>query len=219
MGWLIVRKHKDVMVRGGSVDMSDLKEDGVVMFQKKYYIILMPLCAFILPTVIPWYFWNEDLLTSWYLCMLRYAWSLHSTWLVNSAAHIYGMKPYDKHMSPTENKLVSALAIGEGWHNYHHVFPWDYKAGEFGFSRYNITAGTIVLFSKIGWAWDLKTVSDDMIRRRALRTGDGSKVFENVAESICHTEDPQDTLWGWGDQDMSSEAVQCVREFNKLRDD
>lgn len=122
-------------------------------------------------------------------------------------------------MSPTENKLVSALAIGEGWHNYHHVFPWDYKAGEFGFNRYNITAGTIDLFSKLGWAWDLKTVSDDMIRRRALRTGDGSKVFENVAQTITHTDDPQDTLWGWGDKDMSRDAVQCIRQFNKLRDD
>lgn len=35
MGWLIIKKHKDVMVRGATVDMSDLKQDGVVMFQKK----------------------------------------------------------------------------------------------------------------------------------------------------------------------------------------
>ncbi|KRT82992.1 hypothetical protein AMK59_3959 [Oryctes borbonicus] len=182
-------------------------------------MILMPICAFVLPTLIPWYFWSENLMTSWYLCLFRYAWSLHSTWLVNSAAHIWGMKPYDKYMSPTENKLVSALAIGEGWHNYHHVFPWDYKAGELGFHGYNITAGTIDVFARIGWAWDLKTVSTDMIRRRAARTGDGSKSYEDVVQSIVHTDDSQDMLWGWGDEDMDKEQMRRVREFNKLRDD
>lgn len=35
MGWLIVKKHKDVKERGATIDMSDLKTDGVVMFQKK----------------------------------------------------------------------------------------------------------------------------------------------------------------------------------------
>lgn len=122
-------------------------------------------------------------------------------------------------MSSTENKIVSALTIGEGWHNYHHVFPWDYKAGELGFHRYNITAGTIDLFAKIGWAWDLKTVSDDMIRRRALRTGDGSKVFETKIEADVCTHDSQDTLWGWGDKDMNKDEMQRVRQYNKLRDD
>lgn len=32
----------------------------------------------------------------------------------------------------------------------------------------------INLMAKIGWAYDLKTVSQDMIKRRVLRTGDGT---------------------------------------------
>jgi len=39
----------------------------------------------------------------------------------------------------TEAPIVSLLAMGEGWHNYHHVFPWDYKTGEFGNYSLNIT--------------------------------------------------------------------------------
>lgn len=35
MGWLMVRKHQDVMERGKSVDMSDLEKDPIVMWQKK----------------------------------------------------------------------------------------------------------------------------------------------------------------------------------------
>lgn len=36
VGWLMVRKHKDVIEKGKTVYVKDLEEDEVVMFQKKY---------------------------------------------------------------------------------------------------------------------------------------------------------------------------------------
>lgn len=66
------------------------------------------------------------------------------------------------------------LTVGEGWHNYHHVFPKDYKAGELGFYGTNWTTAVIDFFAMIGWAYDRKTVSDDFIRLRVKRTGDGT---------------------------------------------
>ena len=38
------------------------------------------------------------------------------TWLVNSAAHMWGNKPYDQHINPAENILVTIGAVGEGFH-------------------------------------------------------------------------------------------------------
>lgn len=35
MGWLLVRKHPDVKAKGATIDMSDLRSDPIVMFQKK----------------------------------------------------------------------------------------------------------------------------------------------------------------------------------------
>ena len=35
MGWLMIRKHPDVRRRGAGVDLSDLEQDGAVMFQKR----------------------------------------------------------------------------------------------------------------------------------------------------------------------------------------
>jgi stearoyl-CoA desaturase (delta-9 desaturase) len=35
MGWLMCKKHPDVREKGKTIDMSDLEEDAVVMFQKK----------------------------------------------------------------------------------------------------------------------------------------------------------------------------------------
>lgn len=76
-------------------------------------------------------------------------------------------------MSPVESAIVSILACGEGWHNYHHVFPWDYKASELG-TPYNLTRKFIDFFARRGWVWDRREVSDEMIQRRILRTGDGT---------------------------------------------
>lgn len=51
-----------------------------------------------------------------------------------------------------ENKIVSLAALGEGWHNYHHVFPWDYRTSELG--CVNWSTAFIDAFAKIGWAYD-----------------------------------------------------------------
>lgn len=55
-----------------------------------------------------------------------------------------------------ENIAVSIAALGEGWHNYHHVFPWDYKTGELGNYTFNPSTGFIDFFAKLGWAYDSK---------------------------------------------------------------
>ena len=66
------------------------------------------------------------------------------------------------------------MTVGEGWHNYHHIFPNDYKAGEFGSYGTNWTTAFIDFFAMIGWATDRKTISKDVILSRVKRTGDGS---------------------------------------------
>lgn len=35
IGWLMCRKHKDVIEKGKTIDMTDLERDWVVMFQKR----------------------------------------------------------------------------------------------------------------------------------------------------------------------------------------
>lgn len=76
---------------------------------------------------------------------------------------------------PTENTFLSVLIAGEGYHNYHHVFPWDYKAQESSVRGLgNITTIFLDAFATIGWVYDRKTVSADMVKRRVRKTGDGS---------------------------------------------
>ncbi|KAK3856020.1 hypothetical protein Pcinc_037614 [Petrolisthes cinctipes] len=116
-------------------------------------------------------------------CVLRYTMVLHSTWTVNSLAHWVGTKPYDKHIYPSQNKTVTALTFGEGWHNYHHVFPWDYKTSEFGgFTEFNFTSFVIESCSFFGLAYDLTTVSKKLIALRFREDGEGLDLEEEVWE-------------------------------------
>ncbi|XP_047357293.1 acyl-CoA Delta-9 desaturase-like isoform X2 [Vespa velutina] len=176
IGWLMLKKHPDVIKKGATIDMSDIEKDPVVVWQRRYTL------------------------------------SLNLTWLVNSAAHIWGTKPYDSSISPTDSYSVGIAAFGEGWHNYHHVFPWDYKAAELGNYKMNFTTAIIDGFAKLGWAYDLKTVPIEMIQKRATRTGDGSK-YEITEGQHEHTH--SNTVWGWDDRDMISEDIQCARILQK----
>ncbi|XP_017041025.1 acyl-CoA Delta-9 desaturase-like [Drosophila ficusphila] len=192
VGWLLCKKHPDVKAKGKGVDLSDLRADKVLMFQKKYYMLLMPIACFIIPTLTPMYFWGESFMNAWFVAtMFRWCFILNVTWLVNSAAHKFGGRPYDKLINPSENRAVALLAFGEGWHNYHHVFPWDYKTAELGDYSLNYTTAFIDFFAKIGWAYDLKTVSSDIIKKRVKRTGDGTHA-----------------TWGWGDVDQPKEEIE-----------
>ncbi|CAG0922657.1 unnamed protein product, partial [Notodromas monacha] len=175
IGWLLCKKHPEVKSRGKNVDLSDLLEDPVVYYQKKFYPLLIVVICFGMPVLVPWYFWNENVIFSFFICVcLRYCVTLNLTWLVNSAAHIWGNKPYDKSMSASENRKVAMSVLGEGWHNYHHAFPWDYKTSELGRYSLNLSAAFIDFFAWTGLAYDLKTVPKSVILARANRTGDGS---------------------------------------------
>ncbi|XP_012259113.2 acyl-CoA Delta-9 desaturase-like isoform X2 [Athalia rosae] len=204
IGWLLVRKHPDVITKGATVDVSDLEKDPVVVWQRRLYVILMPVFCFLIPTWVPCHFWGETAMNSWYCAaVFRYTLSLNLTWLVNSAAHIWGMKPYDDSISPTDDFLIAVGAFGEGWHNYHHVFPWDYKAAELGNYRANFSTALIDFFAWVGWAYDLKSVPIEMVNKRAARTGDGSRTRQNEHYGHSH----EGAIWGWGDADMHSEDI------------
>ncbi|XP_076174906.1 acyl-CoA Delta-9 desaturase isoform X2 [Ptiloglossa arizonensis] len=189
VGWLLCRKHPDIKERGKGIDISDLRRNPILAFQKKYYKIIMPLLCFVMPTVVPVVCWNETWSNAYFVpAILRYVFTLNITWLVNSAAHLFGNKPYDRFINPSENKSVAITAFGEGWHNYHHVFPWDYKTAELGDYKLNITTAFIDFFAKLGLAYDLKMVPREVVQKRVERTGDGSH-----------------DVWGWGDKDQTQE--------------
>ena len=145
------------------------------MFQRRYYKLLVVIFWLLVPLLIPCLLWNEQLVHSFLTCVcFRYVFALHSTWLVNSAAHMCGPRPYDKNIQARENEWVIFVSFGEGFHNWHHVYPWDYSTSEFGWlSNFNFTTLVIDFFAWLGQVEERKKVSPDIVQRRIARTGDG----------------------------------------------
>jgi stearoyl-CoA desaturase (delta-9 desaturase) len=106
----------------------DLEEDPLVRWQAKYYALIGLSVALGIPLVV-------GLLTGRLLgCfliggVLRIVVSHHGTFFINSLCHMVGSRPYSQEHSARDSPIMAVLAFGEGYHNYHHSFPFDYRNG------------------------------------------------------------------------------------------
>ncbi|XP_015116985.1 acyl-CoA Delta(11) desaturase [Diachasma alloeum] len=175
IGWQMMKKHPDVVKRGLDVDMSDVENDPAIAFLERHFAFFKVLLCFVLPVGIPVIFFNQELwaaiITQWFM---RYPAELHATFSINSFAHSIGYRSYDKSILPVENGFISLFAVGEGWHNYHHVFPWDYKAAELPSVPFNQATMWINIWARMGLAYDLKEANPEMVKRVVMKRGDGS---------------------------------------------
>lgn len=169
IGWLYLKKDRHVVEAGNMINMDDLREDGFVMFQKRYDPWWNIFWCFFAPAIVASYGWNELFGVGIMVPgVLRYVWVLHCTWLVNSAAHLWGERPYDPMSNPAENPLVAIASMGEGWHNWHHKYPFDYSASEYGVdSQFNPTKMVIDIAAAIGIVTKRKRATKMWARERA----------------------------------------------------
>jgi len=78
-----------------------------------------------------------------------------------------GDKPYDPNINPVENSMVSIFTLGEGYHNFHHAFPYDYRAADIGV--FNSSRVFIEKMHEWGLANDLKVASKTVIEGKQMR--------------------------------------------------
>ncbi|MGI9251209.1 MAG: acyl-CoA desaturase [Pseudohongiellaceae bacterium] len=125
IGW-ILRDYPS-----GEEDFSNVKDllrDPVVVWQARYYLPLVLLTNIGLPLLLGLLY--GDIIASLLLAgLLRLVLSHHFTWLINSLAHKWGVQPYSKDNTARDNSLLALFTYGEGYHNYHHAFQWDYRMG------------------------------------------------------------------------------------------
>jgi len=159
MGWLLVKKPQPVVDAGRKVDVSDLKADKIVMFQKRRDPWWNFFWCFAVPAIVCHYAWNETFWNGFlFPGVLRYVYLLHCTWSVNSIVHEPNKPgPYDPLEPPSESRLVAWLAIGEGWHSWHHAFAFDYAASELGcLQQWNPTKLFIDTMANVGLVYGRK---------------------------------------------------------------
>lgn len=99
---------------------------------------------------------------------LRIALIHHTTFLVNSVAHLYGSRPYTEENSARDNGLLAFITNGEGYHNFHHKFPSDFRNGVRWY-HWDPTKWLIALLGLTGLARRLRATPKDVIEKSRLR--------------------------------------------------
>jgi stearoyl-CoA desaturase (delta-9 desaturase) len=128
----------------------DLMRDPVHRwFEKLYYVPLIVL-GVVLLAVGGWsmLFWGV---------FLRVTFNLHSTWLVNSATHLWGARRFETKDDSRNSWWVALLTWGEGWHNNHHAHP---SAARHGLAWYEVDINWwgIRALQLLGLAKDIKLI-------------------------------------------------------------
>ncbi|MFM2586760.1 acyl-CoA desaturase [Vibrio sp. TBV020] len=106
----------------------DLQKDKIVMWQHKYYVPLAIATNFGIPILLG-AIYGDMIGMLLVVGVLRLVLSHHSTFFINSLAHIWGSQPYTDKNTARDNGVLAVFTFGEGYHNYHHIFENDYRNG------------------------------------------------------------------------------------------
>lgn len=168
IGWILKREESHSRYNEMYERCPDLKRDPIVRFQHKYYWILSIGLNIAIPValgLITGHFWEMILIAG----VLRLVWSHHLTFFINSLAHIWGSRPYTEENSARDNFILAVLTGGEGYHNYHHKFQYDYRNG-IRWWHFDPSKWWIRGFSFIGLTTKLKRIPDEKIEKAKAET-------------------------------------------------
>ncbi|KAF8880548.1 hypothetical protein BD779DRAFT_1612729 [Infundibulicybe gibba] len=177
IGWMIFTTN----LRSGSADISDLKSDSLIQWQHRWYFCLLIIFGYLLPALIPGIIWNDWMGGLCFSAALRLTVAHHSTFCINSIAHYLGSASYDDELTPRDHLLSAILTMGEGYHNFHHQFPMDYR-NAFLWYQYDPTKWFIALCKILGLATHLRVFSENEIKKGALTMK--LKQLQQVQESL-----------------------------------
>lgn len=148
----------------------DLLEDKLVAWQEKYWVYLGILFGFGLPTLIGALFgdpWGGFIFGG----LLRMVVAHHFTFCVNSLAHMIGAQPYTTDNTARDSWITAIFTFGEGYHNFHHWKPGDYRNGT-RLYHWDPPKWFICAMSWCRQTWDLRRTPTEMIEAAKRRTAE-----------------------------------------------
>lgn len=101
------------------------------------------------------------------LCANYLIFPMQSTFCVNSLAHWLGETTFDDKHTPRDHLLTALLTLGEGYHNFHHQFPMDYR-NAIKWYQYDPTKWFIRTCYQVGLASHLRVFPEGEIRKSEL---------------------------------------------------
>jgi stearoyl-CoA desaturase (Delta-9 desaturase) len=125
-GWLFVNGRqaaREKYTRG-------LRDDRLIVWQDRLYVPIV-LSGLAIPSLIGMlaHGWTGAVGAFLLAGVARLFFVLNSTFCINSVCHLWGRQPHGTADSSRDSWWVSLFTFGEGYHNYHHMHPTDYRNG------------------------------------------------------------------------------------------
>jgi stearoyl-CoA desaturase (delta-9 desaturase) len=204
VGWMLFNP-----VNKAKADIRDLQSDPIMNFQHTHYAWMGPGMAFIVPALIAHFGWNDFWGGLVYAGICRLIFVHHATFCVNSMAHYFGNHTYDDERSPRDHIITALVTIGEGYHNFHHEFPNDYRNG-IRYFDYDPTKWLIRGLSLFGLTYNLKEFPANEIIKGKLQMQ--QKHLDLEKAKLMYPADIKSLpVWTWEDikrkNEMSSSLV------------
>ena len=176
VGWIFDRRH----VKTDFARVGDLTR-----FPELRWLDRFELAPAMLTAAACW------LVAGWSGVVVGFLWSTvlvyHSTFCINSLAHVHGKQRYVTGDDSRNNWLLALMTMGEGWHNNHHA--WQSSARQ-GFRWWEVDA-TFYILRGLAWTgviWDLKMPPQSLIRGEH-RLGD--RVIDRAAGQLAARFNPE----------------------------
>jgi stearoyl-CoA desaturase (delta-9 desaturase) len=157
MGWLFRRREASADV----TRLGDLWSVRSIRWQHRWYAAIAVGGGLVLPAVVATA-WGDPIGGLLVVGFLRAAVLLQATFCVNSMAHLVGRRTYDERASARNSTLTALVTFGEGYHSYHHRFPFDFRNG-IRWWQYDPSKWLITGLAKLRLATDLRRASPTRI--------------------------------------------------------
>ena len=148
----------------GRTDITDLNNDRIVVWQHRHYIKAVLFMGLVFPTMVCGFGWGDWAGGFIYAGILRSTFVQQATFCVNSLAHWLGEQPFDDRHSPRDHVVTALVTLGEGYHNFHHEFPSDYR-NAIEWWQYDPTKWAIWIWKKLGLAYNVKEFKQNEIEK------------------------------------------------------
>lgn len=172
VGWVVMKADQS-----DESNIKDLLKNPRVVFQDRFNIPLAVLVGMILPTLIAGLAWGDWIGGFFTAGILRIVLNHHLTFLINSFCHMFGKQNYSDTNSSRDCWWLAYLTYGEGYHNYHHTFQWDYRNGVRAY-HFDPSKWLVYILSKMGLTWGIKRVDESHILAARLAM-DEKRMKEN----------------------------------------
>lgn len=199
-GWFVMRMDYDLL---GDADVSDLKDSLVVEFQRKYFAAIATMTGILIPLMVAGATTGEWAGAFFWVVWLKIFLVHQFSFFINSLAHtdLFGAtRPYADDKTPHDSVVFAIINLGEGYHNYHHQFPNDYRNGHL-WHHIDMTKWYIFMCSFLGFCDNLQRAPRTVVNRAAAAQAvcTHGRKFQEAVEKVKQLEVPADKEYTWDD--------------------